>query len=106
MIAENKIKTDVTKKLEESDQGQTADEVAERSIAGLEKGEELVTTTLMTRGGDDERAGGGGGIRNGWVVLDTVLSWVMGLVVVVIRWDMDATVRKWGRENGTSGMKK
>lgn len=102
--AENLVKSDLTKKLEEGDAGQTADEVARRSIAGLERGDELVTTTFMTR---LLMTGGlGGSIRNGWALLDTALSWVMSLVMVFVRWDMDMKVRRWGRENGDSGMKK
>ena len=102
--AENKFKANVTKKLEESDKGQTADEVARQSIAGLEKGEELVTTTFMTRLAMTSVMGGS--VRNGWAVLDTVFSWAMSLVMVFVRRDMDFTVLKWGRENGMSGMKK
>ena len=102
--AENLVKSDLTKKLEEGDAGQTADEVARRSIAGLQRGEELVTTTFMTRLLMTSVLGGS--IRNGWALLDTVLSWVMSLVMVFVRWDMDMKVRRWGRENGDSGMKK
>jgi 3-dehydrosphinganine reductase len=102
--AENKIKADITKKLEEGDEGQTADEVAKRSIAGLEKGEELITTTFITRLVMTSVLGGS--IRNGWAVLDTVLSWLMSWVMVFVRWDMDRKVRKWGSEFGQSGMKK
>jgi 3-dehydrosphinganine reductase len=101
---ENRVKSDLTKKLEEGDAGQTPDEVAKRSIAGLERGDELVTTTLLTRLVMTSTLGGS--IRNGWGVLDTVLSWVMSLVMVVVRWDMDVKVRKWGRENGDSGKKR
>ena len=101
---ENKVKADVTKKLEESDPGQTPEEVAKRSIAGLEHGEELVTTTLLTR--LVKASVLGGSIRNGWAILDTVLSWVMALVMVFVRSDMDSKVRKWGKEHGPSGMEK
>ena len=102
--AENRVKSDLTKKLEEGDPGQTADEVARRSIASLEKGDELVPTTFLTRLVMTSVLGGS--IRNGWAVLDTILSWVMSLVIVFVRWDTDVKVRKWGREHGASGMKK
>jgi len=101
---ENRVKSDLTKKLEEGDAGQTPDEVAKRSIAGLERGDELVTTTLLTRLVMTSTLGGS--IRNGWAVLDTVLSWVMSLIMVVVRWDMDVKVRRWGKENGDSGMRR
>jgi 3-dehydrosphinganine reductase len=101
---ENRVKSDLTKKLEEGDPGQTPDEVAKRSIAGLERGDEMVTTTLLTRLVMTSTLGGS--IRNGWAILDTVLSWVMSLVMVAVRWDMDVKVRRWARENGDSGKKR
>ena len=102
--AENLVKSDLTKHLEKSDPGQTADEVAKRSIAGLERGEELVTTTFQTRLLMTSMLGGS--VRNGWALLDTMLSWVIGLVMVFVRKDYDGMVRKWGKEHGESGMKK
>lgn len=99
--AENKVKADITKKLKEDDAGQTADEVAKRSIAGFERGEELITTTFMTRLVMTSVLGGS--IRNGWAVLDTVLNWFMSFAMVLVRRDMDSKVRTWGRENGQSG---
>ena len=94
----------MTKKLEEGDAGQTADEVAKRSIAGLERGEEMVVTTFMTRLLMTSVLGGT--VRNGWAVIDTVLSWLMSFVMVFVRRDMDSKVRRWGRENGETGMKR
>jgi 3-dehydrosphinganine reductase len=103
-VAENRVKSDLTKMLEEGDPGQTSGEVAQRSIAALERGEELVTTTFLTRLVMTSVLGGS--IRNGWALLDTLLSWVMSLAMVFVRRDMDSKVRKWGKENGQSGMKK
>ncbi|KAI4113710.1 MAG: hypothetical protein LQ338_008127 [Usnochroma carphineum] len=102
--AENLVKSDLTKKLEEGDPGQTADEVAKRSIAGLERGEELVPTTFQTRLLMTSVLGGS--IRNGWALLDTILSWVMSVVMVFVRMDMDSKVKRWRKEHGESGMKK
>lgn len=104
--AENRIKTDLTKMLEEGDEGQTANETAKSSIAGLERGEELVTTTFLTRLVMTGVLGGSirGGLLKG--VLDTLLSWVMVVAMVFVRKDMDAKVRKWGKKYGASGMKK
>ncbi len=94
---ENLIKPGITKKLEESDGGQTADEVARASVRGLERGEELVTTGGLL--GYAMKVGMlGSSRRNGWGVLDTVVGWVVLVVMVVVRWDMDGTVRKWGEE--------
>lgn len=102
--AENRVKSDLTKHLEAGDPGQTADEVARRSIAALERGDELVTTTFMTRLLMTSVLGGS--IRNGLGLVDTVLSWLMSCVMVFVRFDMDSKVRKWAKENGESGMKK
>ncbi|KAJ3579202.1 hypothetical protein NPX13_g1362 [Xylaria arbuscula] len=82
---ENTIKADVTKKLEETDDGQTPEVVAAESIKGLESGLELVSTNLITS-----------------LVQRT---WLMGLVMVFVRGDMDIKVRKWGREHGAVGRK-
>lgn len=48
--AENLIKPDVTKKLEEGDTAQSADEVAAKSIRALEKGDELIATQFVEIG--------------------------------------------------------
>ena len=104
LIAENKLKSDLTKKLEEDDKGQTPDEVARYSIEGLERGEELVTTMWLTRLVMASVLGGS--TRNGWAILDTVLSWVMSLVMIFVRGDLNGKVRAWGREHGPSGLKR
>lgn len=103
---ENKVKTDVTKMLEEGDPGQTPDECARVSIEGLERGEELVTTTFLTRLVMTATLGGSvrGGVLKG--LLDTVLSWIVVIVMLFVRADMDSKVRKWGATHGSTGMKK
>ena len=94
---ENLTKPAITKKLEESDGGQTADEVAAAAVKGLERGEELITPSGIM--GYAMKVGMlGSSKRNGWLVLDTLTSWVVQIVMVVVRWDMDGTVRKWGSE--------
>ena len=102
--AENLVKSDLTKELEEDEKGQTADEVAKRSIGGLERGEELVATTWMTRMLMTSSLGGS--VRSGLGLLDTVLSWVMSLVMVFVRRKMDYKVREWRKEHGQSGMRR
>ncbi|KAG7417135.1 hypothetical protein ACKAV7_003025 [Fusarium commune] len=101
---ENKVKTDVTKALEEGDQILTPDECARRAIAGLERGEELIATSTIIRLVMTTVMGGA--IRGGfWTGLaNTLLSWVVMIVMVFIRWDMDAKVRNWGKKHGASGM--
>lgn len=102
LAVENAIKPAVTKILEEADGGQTPDEVARACIAALERGEELVTTSWV---GWAMRVGSLGASR-GRSVLDVVGGAMVGGIMPFIRWDMDGTVRKWGRENNiTSGPK-
>ena len=94
---ENLTKPTITKKLEEADGGQTAEEVARASIKGLERGEELVTTSGLL--GYAMKVGMlGSSKRNGWGILDTVVGWVVYIVMIFVRKDMDATVRKWGEK--------
>lgn len=67
------------------------------SVKGLERGEELITTSGLT--GYGMKVGMlGSSKRNGWVVLDTIAGWVVHVVMVAVRRDMDGTVRKWGQE--------
>ena len=102
---ENLSKPGITKKLEENDPGQTPDEVAIASMNGLEKGEELVTTNGLL--GYVMKVGMlGSSKRNGWGLVDTITSWVISIVIVFVRWDMDGTVRKWGVEKGSQGAAK
>lgn len=99
---ENLTKPAITKKLEESDGGQTPEEVAAASVKGLERGEELVTTSGLL--GYAMKVGMlGASKRNGWAFLDTIVSWVVSVIFVVVRWDMDSTVRKWGLQKGSQG---
>lgn len=99
LAVENALKPAVTKKLEEGDDGQTPDEAARRCIAALERGEELVTTSWL---GWAMRVGSLGASR-GRGALDVVGGAVVGGIMPFIRWDMDGTVRKWGRENMKTG---
>ena len=93
---ENLTKPAITKKLEESDGGQTPEEVAASSIKGLERGEELITSGAI---GLALKAGMlGSSKRNGWGIVDTVMGWIVLIVLVIVRRDMDGTVRKWGKE--------
>ena len=93
---ENLTKPAITKKLEESDGGQTPEEVAASSMEGLERGEELITSGAI---GLALKAGMlGCSRRNGWGIVDTVMGWIVLIVLVLVRRDMDGTVRKWGKE--------
>lgn len=104
--AENKIKSDLTKMLEEDDGGQTPEQVAQGSIRGLESGHELITTNLMTRAVMCSTLGASirGGFWKG--LIDWLFGSLMLLVMVFVRADMDRKVRAWGKRYGDSGMKR
>lgn len=95
LAAENAIKPAVTKVLEEGDGGQTPDEVARRCITALERGKEIVTTIWL----EWLMGVGSLGASKGRSVLDVFGGAIVGIIMPFVRWDMDGTVRKWGREN-------
>ncbi|KAH9909593.1 NAD(P)-binding protein [Xylariomycetidae sp. FL2044] len=101
---ENRVKTDLTKSLEEGDQVLEPAECARRAIAGLESGEELVTTSIIIRLVMTSVMGGS--VRGGFLkgLINTLLGWIVLAVMVFIRWEMDTKVAKWGRKHGPSGM--
>ncbi|KAH8890170.1 NAD(P)-binding protein [Thozetella sp. PMI_491] len=103
---ENRVKTDLTKSLEEGDQILEPEECARRAIAGLERGEELVATSTIIRLVMTSVMGGS--IRGGFFkgLVDTILGWIVLIVMLFIRGDMDSKVAKWGREHGASGAKR
>ena len=95
---EQLTKPEVTKKIEEADGGQTPKEVAEETIKGLERGEGNVVTSGWL--GVAMRAGMlGASRRSGFGIVDTLLSSVIGIVLIIVRRDMDGKVLAWGREN-------
>jgi 3-dehydrosphinganine reductase len=102
---ENRVKTDLTHALEKGDQVLSPDECARRAIMGLERGEELVPTSGIIRLVMTSVMGGS--VRGGfWLgLVNTLLGWVVLVVMVFIRRDMDGKVRRWGREHGASGMR-
>ncbi|KAM0722857.1 hypothetical protein Q7P37_001055 [Cladosporium fusiforme] len=95
---ENKTKHAVTTILEKDDTVQTEDEVAAAAVRGLEKGGYIVTTQFIA---SLLRAGMlGGSARNNWF-LDTVMSWVISIVWLFIKPDMDGKVFNYGKKYGT-----
>ncbi|KAI0415145.1 NAD(P)-binding protein [Xylaria grammica] len=104
--AENRMKCDLTKVLESSDAGgQTAEVVAEKSIRGLERGEELITTEFLSY--MVKRGMLGGSVRGGVfrALWDWLLASLMGVIMIFVRHDMDLKTRAWGRKYGSSGYK-
>lgn len=100
---ENETKPGVTLELEKADTPETPETVARRAVAGLERGEYFVTTSFL---GWLMRCGAlGSSGRNSWV-LDTLVAWVMSVAYLFIMWDLNGQVAKWGRKNGTPGVKR
>ena len=94
---ENLVKPAITKKLEETDGGQTPEQVAAASVKGLERGEELITTNGLL--GIAMKSGMlGASRRNGWGVIDTVVSWLVVIILVLVRRDIEGKVKIWGNE--------
>ena len=93
---ENQTKPAITKKLEENDGGQTPEEAAATSVNALESGDEMITSGFLAKVAKAGSLGNSG--RNGWGIIDTILAWVVAVVIVIVRRDMDGTVRKWGKE--------
>ena len=94
---EQQLKPGITKKLEETDEGQSAAEVARETLKGLERGDGTVVTSGWL--GMAMRAGMlGGSRRSGFGIVDTVLAWVIGIVLVFVRREMDDKVMAWGKD--------
>ena len=94
---ENLTKPAITKKLEESEGWQTPEQVAAARVRGLEWGEELITTNGIL--GVAMKSGMLGGTRrNGWGIVDTVLGWLVIIIMIFVRRDMDGKVKSWGKE--------
>lgn len=94
---EQKIKPELTKKLEEADKPQTPAQVAEISISALERGEYLVTTNLV--GAFMKGTALGPSPRNS-IVGDTLLSWLSNLVFLQVIPDLRGKAFTWGKKNG------
>lgn len=90
---ENKLKHDVTKKLEESDPRQTEDEVAVAAINGLEKGGYLITTQWL---GHLMRASMMGGSPRNSAFMDTIVGWIAYVAWLFIGPDLEKKVYKYG----------
>uniref|UniRef100_A0A8H7NQ38 3-dehydrosphinganine reductase n=1 Tax=Bionectria ochroleuca TaxID=29856 RepID=A0A8H7NQ38_BIOOC len=101
---ENKIKSDVTKALEEVDKPLTPEVVVSRSLKALEGGDELIAVDPLSW--LTKRSMLGGTARSGIsVTYDWLLAAALALVMIYVRWDMDKQVRAFGRKFGATGMK-
>ena len=96
---EQKIKPELTKKLEEADRPQTPKEVAQISIKALERGEYLITTMLV--GSIMKGAALGASPRNN-IIGDTLFGWLSSLVFLQVIPDLRNKAFNWGKNNGIS----
>lgn len=94
---EQKLKPELTKKLEEADKPQTPEEVARIAIGALERGEYLITTMFV--GNIMKSTALGPSPRNG-IIGDTVLSWLSNLVFLQVIPDLRNKAFNWGKTNG------
>jgi len=94
---ENETKPAITHLLEESDPIQTPAVAAAKSIAGLEKGEYLITVSWL--GNAMRGCAWGGSPRNNWAV-DTVLTWITSIAWMFIGRDLDGKVKAYGKKHG------
>lgn len=103
--AENRIKSDLTKHLEEGDKPETPEVIASKSIKGLESGQEHVTTDFQT--GLVRRSMLGGSVRGGFLrgLGDWAIAGLIAIIMVIVRGDHDKKVRSWGSQYGTTGRK-
>ena len=94
---EQKTKPEITKILEESDPVQTPDVVAAAAISGLEKGEYLVTVAWL---GTLMRGLAWNGSMKNNLLVDTIVSWVAGIVIFFANMDMDSKIRGYRKKHG------
>jgi 3-dehydrosphinganine reductase len=94
---ENMTKPDITNILEDSDPKQTPDQVAAASIAGLERGDYLVTVGLL--GSAMRACAWGGSMRNNFVV-DTAMTWITSLIWPIIYSDLNGKVSSYRKKHG------
>ena len=93
---ENKVKHDVTKKLEESDPRQTEDEVAVAAVKGLENGGYMIATQWLA---SLMRASMMGGSPRNNVFMDTIVGWVAYVAWLFIGPDLESKVYRYGEEH-------
>lgn len=94
---ENRTKPPVTVELEKEEPPVSAEEVARRAIAGLQRGEPHVALSFL--GNLMRLAVLGGGPRNNWAV-DMVGSWFLPIIYFFVLIDMHGKIDRWVKKNG------
>lgn len=95
---ENVTKPDVTKLIEETDPRQTPDEVAQRAIAGLERGDFMIVVNWL---GSLMRWGAiAGSLRNNWFVDTFMAGLILFIVWPIVHMDVLGKTRGYGKKHG------
>lgn len=96
-VRENLTKPEITHIMEASDPKQTPEEVAEKSIQGLEKGHYAVTVAWL---GELMRwSVMGGMLRNNWIG-EFLGAWLVQIVWIFVLPDMLGKVKKYRKDHG------
>ena len=94
---ETKTKPDVTMYLEKDDPHYTPDEVADKAIKGLQRGDHFVTMSLL---GDAMRWNVLGGAPRNSLILDTLGAYLMAFVMNIIMFWFHGEIKSWGKKHG------
>ena len=96
-VVENRTKPEITKILEEADADFTPEETARQAIAGLERGDYLVTVSFL--GSLMRATAWGPSPKNNWVV-DTAMTWLSSIVNLFVSMDLNGKVKAYGKKHG------
>lgn len=94
---EQRFKPDITLQLEKDDPQQTPDDVARKSIAGLEAGKYYVTVGLM---GEAMRWGSLGSARRNNALLDTIMVCLMTPIWLIVMAVIHGDIKKFAKAKG------
>ncbi|KAF3034999.1 3-dehydrosphinganine reductase [Didymella heteroderae] len=94
---EEKTKHSITRLLESSDPKQTESEAAIAAVSGLENGNYMTTTNWMI---GLLRWGSLGSSQRNNIIVDTLMSWIVSIVWLVMVPDLNSKVWGWGKKEG------
>jgi 3-dehydrosphinganine reductase len=94
---EEKTKHPVTRLLESSDPKQSESDAAIAAVSGLENGNYMTTTNWMI---GLLRWGSLGSSQRNNVIVDTLMSWIVSIVWLVMVPDLNSKVWGWGKKEG------
>ncbi|KAF4466190.1 3-ketodihydrosphingosine reductase tsc-10 [Fusarium albosuccineum] len=96
-IRENEIKPEITKIIEKDDPQQTPDQVAEKAIKGLEKGEYFITVAFLSH---LMKWGSFGGAWKNNFIVDFLGMLFTQFVWIFVRIDIDSKIKNYGKTHG------